>query len=792
MAHFRKTYLLKHFLVPVIIYISGVFLYVIWSSYTDQRQITKEVDQRLLQATGYVQYILSADFHDRAIVKEAISDSENLLNIYNLTDFANTLGITYLYTAVVQDTSVYFTSSSASPMEFSKKALPRYWDAYPEATRDFVNAINQQNPVLETATDHWGKFRSAIVPKVSPGGRKYLVGADMEVSFIRKEVIRRIPNTLIRALFLLLIVFPIFWAVRKFYLKSTRKLQEEINERWQAERALKEYKANLEEIVKSRTTQLEREIGERKAMEEELHQAKEIAIRESRAKSIFLANMSHEIRTPMNGVIGMTNILKETELNDEQREYLEIIEVSGNNLLTIINDILDFSKIEAGQVELENIPFSLPQQIEEVVKLLHLKAESKGVKLFFSISPQLPEKIKGDPVRLKQFVLNLTNNAIKFTEEGSITIGLEAVWQKEGKLMIRCNVRDTGIGISEQGKAKLFQEFSQTDASTTRKYGGTGLGLKISKDLVKLMGGEIGVESDEGKGSNFWFTAVFGSVEQSEADKLDKENKKNLSKSFALLLVEDNYISQKVAKTSLEKDGYNNLDIAENGKVAVRLCDEKEYQIILMDIRMPLMDGIEATEKIRELEKRHPDRPPAYIVAFTAYAVEGDRERFLEAGMDDYIAKPFQPEELIRVIEKYAAKSRFRSQKSMQILLAEDNKINQKVAMKTLEAFGHKVVLVDNGLSAVEQFKTHAFDLVLMDLEMPEMDGIEATRAIRSLEKEWFLEGDHRKRVKIVALTAHSTTDDKERCLAAGMDDYISKPFRQAELARALNIENTP
>lgn len=788
MTKFRKSYLLKHFLFPVIIYISGVVLYIFWSGYTDNQRITKSVDQRLLQAAGYVRFILPDDFHDRAVGKEAVSDSEHTANIYNLNEFAHAVGLTYLYTAVVQSNEVFFTSSSASEEEIAAKKLPEYWEVYPEATKEFKGTVDHGTPVFETSSDRWGHFRSAIICVTSPGGKKYLVGADMDVSFIRGEVIKMIPYTLIRALFFLLIGIPIFFAIRKFYLKSTRKLQDEIKERWQAERELEEYKANLEEIVKSRTTQLEREIGDRKSIEEELHKAKELAVRESRAKSIFLANMSHEIRTPMNGVIGMANILKDTELTEEQKEYLEIIEVSGNNLLTIINDILDFSKIEAGQVELESIPFSLPQQVEEVTKLLHLKAESKGLKLFFSLSPQLPEKIKGDPVRFKQIVLNLTNNAIKFTEDGSITIAMEAVWQKEDKLMIRCNVKDTGIGISEQGKAKLFQEFSQTDASTTRKYGGTGLGLKISKDLVKLMGGEIGVESDEGKGSTFWFTAVFDKVVQSEADKLDRENKKNLTKSYALLLVEDNYISQKVAKTSLEKDGYNNLDIAENGKVAVRLCGEKEYHIILMDIRMPLMDGIEATEKIRELEKLHPERQPAYIVAFTAYAVEGDRERFLEAGMDDYIAKPFQPEELIRVIEKYAARYRFRSQRSMKILLAEDNKINQKVAQKTLEAFGHKVVLVENGLEAVERFRDHDFDLILMDLEMPEMDGLEATRSIRKMEKERFLQGDHRKKVKIVALTAHSTTDDKERCLAAGMDDYISKPFRQAELARALSL----
>lgn len=519
MTKFRKSYLLKHFLFPVIIYISGVVLYIFWSVHTDNQRITKSVDQRILQAAGYVRFILPDDFHDRAVGKEAVSDSEHTANIYNLNEFAHAVGLTYLYTAVVQNNEVFFTSSSASEEEIAMKKLPEYWEVYPEATKEFKGAVDHGTPVFETSSDCWGHFRSAIICVTSPGGKKYLVGADMDVSFIMGEVIKMIPYTLIRALFFLLIGIPIFFAIHKFYLKSTRKLQDEIKERWQAEREQEEYKANLEEIVKSRTTQLEREIGDRKSIEEELHKAKELAVRESRAKSIFLANMSHEIRTPMNGVIGMANILK-----------------------------------------------------------------------------------------------------------------------------------DTGIGRSDQGKAKLFQEFSQTDASTTRKYGGTGLGLKISKDLVKLMGGEIGVESDEGKGSTFWFTAVFDKVVQSDADKLDRENKKNLTKSYALLLVEDNYISQKVAKTSLEKDGYNNLDIAENGKVAVRLCGEKEYHIILMDIRMPLMDGIEATEKIRELEKLHPERQPAHIVALTAHSTTDDKERCLAAGMDDYISKPFRQAELARAL----------------------------------------------------------------------------------------------------------------------------------------------
>ncbi len=779
---------LRYFLWPAIIYFGGLILYLFFSLYAERNRILQSVDSRLLHAAQHVGEILPPGFHDIATGAGTVSDSIHLANIRLLSSYARFAGLTYIYTAVVKDGKVYFTSSSATDEEIENNELPPFWQEYPEATEDFIHTAGSDTPLYEMATDRWGTFESVIIREVTPAGNVYMVGADMDISYIHHELLRVIPLNLGRVLFFMLIIVPLLMKIRIFYRHATVKLKAEISERKQAEKELSEIKQNLEHLVLSRTTQLEQEVEERKQIEAELEKAKEVAIRENRAKSMFLASMSHEIRTPLNGVIGMVNILKETDLTPSQHEYLDIIDISGNNLLSIINDILDFSKIEAGQVELENIPFQPGQQVDEVIKMLHVKAEGKGLKLFYSISSDLPEIVKGDPVRFKQIIINLTNNAIKFTSEGSVTVELKQVWEQPEKIMIRCNVIDTGLGISEEGKEKLFKEFSQTDASTTRRFGGTGLGLKISKDLARLMGGEIGVESTPGIGSTFWFTVVFETIQKTDVDRMEEEARKKVPKEMPILLVEDNYISQKVAKTALEKAGYINIDIAENGRVAVKSYEKKAYEVILMDIRMPIMDGLEATTGIREIEKKETNRKPAFIVTFTAYAVEGDRERFLQAGMDDYIAKPFQPDELIKVIHKYSNRQKV-FHRSYRILLAEDNKINQKVAVKTLENFGHQAVLVENGRDAFEKFCETAFDIILMDLEMPVMDGLEATRQIRLKEQEFLARGERPSRVKIVALTAHSTTDDRKKCLEAGMDDYISKPFRQAEITRALTIE---
>ncbi|MDK2909211.1 MAG: two-component system, sensor histidine kinase [Bacteroidales bacterium] len=402
--------------------------------------------------------------------------------------------------------------------------------------------------------------------------------------------------------------------------------------------------------------ELTRLVREKEIISEQYRIAKEKAEAATRAKSIFLANMSHEIRTPMNGIIGMADLLAQTPLTEEQKDYLATIIASGRNLLNIINDILDFSKIESNQVELENIAFNLPAAIDEVIKILTIRANENNVALNVILADNVPRYIKGDPLRLKQIITNLVNNAIKFTYEGSVTVdvGVEKDGDQSVKLLFK--VIDTGIGISPEGKEKLFKAFSQADTSTTRKYGGTGLGLAISKSLCEMMDGEIGVESEVGKGSTFWFTAVFEKVPPSEIpeEKPEAEVVETQMKPLHILLAEDNLINQKVAVANLKKFGHM-VDIAKNGLEAVEMARKNFYDLILMDIQMPEMDGYEATTIIRAEEAEKGRHTP--IIAMTANSFEADRERCFAIGMDDYISKPFRINDLVSILKKISQKS---------------------------------------------------------------------------------------------------------------------------------------
>jgi two-component system, sensor histidine kinase len=397
---------------------------------------------------------------------------------------------------------------------------------------------------------------------------------------------------------------------------------------------------------------------QKQELKELLHQLeennRELEIQKMKAEeathmnALFLANMSHEIRTPLNGIIGISKILENEKLKKEHKDLVRIISTSGENLLNIINNILDFSKIESGQIQLENIDFSLTTVIKNITELLKFNAASKGLKLNVTIHDDIPETLQGDPYRLTQILTNLLNNAIKFTNEGSITISAEPVKKDNSNIQLLFKVIDTGIGISESGTQKLFKEYSQTDSSTSRKYGGTGLGLAICKNLVLLLGGEIGVNSVVGAGSEFWFSVAFATAETPAVKGSPKNNK--IRENIKILYAEDNLVNQQVTLLLLKNAGVK-CDVANDGKKAFEMFQKNNYDLILMDMQMPEYDGIESTKKIREYEEKYGNGKPAFIVAVTANAMQEDRQKCFSAGMNDFLTKPFTAEELIRIIK---------------------------------------------------------------------------------------------------------------------------------------------
>ena len=577
--------------------------------------------------------------------------------------------------------------------------------------------------------------------------------------------------------------------------------------RLRSEKLLYQTGKDLENRIANRTKQLaqannelKEEIHERSILQEDLRQARDAALETARMKSEFLANMSHEIRTPMNGVIGMTGLLLETKLDNEQARFAQVIRSSGESLLTIINDILDFSKVEAGKLELETLDFDLRDTIESLIDIFSARAQEQQNELAALIYSDVPLLLRGDAGRIRQILTNLIGNAIKFTKCGDIVVRVKKLRESADHIELNFSVTDTGEGISKEVQTRLFQPFTQSDASTTRRFGGTGLGLSISKRLVEMMNGEIGLQSEIGKGATFWFNIT---LEKQEADVSAVFESSNSSANLShlsgkrVLIVDDNEINREVLIHQTKawkmeavevRSGIDALDLLEK--------NAQSFDLVILDLQMPEIDGLETARRIVSVKEKQHAILPIIMISSSGFILNKTAKQ--ELGIKVFLNKPYRQSDLLEAIRQSLnfdhegnseetdihitaipepAINLPANEKAQRILLVEDNTVNQMVAQNMLKKIGYQVDVVANGYEALQSLEIIPYDLILMDCQMPEMDGYEATRAIRA--RDW-----NAARLPVIALTAHATDGERDKCLRAGMNDYISKPVEKENLRR--------
>jgi PAS domain S-box-containing protein len=846
----RKIAFISFFIIFFLFILMGTVYYNLYKN-----SLIKNIDSKLISATNSTNLIFNNKFFDKAVKKDSISAKEDTQNIKKLSLLAKDIGVTYIYTMLFKNGKIYFTSSSALDKDFKDNQVTRYFDQYKDATPALRNIFEHNKTLFEVSTDEWGTFKSALIPKITPNGTKYVIGADIYKTKIDQKISNIFYITLAVEILFSTILILFFIYMYKMLQKELIDISEIEDKLKKQNRILKESLENFKKIFNStmeiiflsnengiivEANEASLELLGLKDKEEiigknlldfvhkddinkikekinsnnsELYKIriekknseiiytiakgenitingkkmrisfvqditsiikKEEAEKAEKIKSQFLANMSHEIRTPMNAIIGMSHLALHTNSDEKRLDYIKKIENSAKLLLGIINDILDFSKIEAGKLTIEKIEFDLFEVINNVINVIMPKVKQKNLDIIVNYDTNLGKRFYGDSLRITQILTNLLSNSIKFTHQGEIKI----IIKDYGNDRVLFEVKDSGIGMTKEQTKKLFNAFVQADSSTTRKYGGTGLGLTICKKLSELMGGEIWVESIKDVGTSFSFYIELPSIKEQE-HWTTFSNK-------SILVIEDNYNWQEILRTILKNFGFL-VDIASNLDEAIVKCNSNRYDIITLDLNMPKTNGIEIAKEIREINKEIP------IIIISAYEKDEIADKVKPLNIEYFITKPVNPSYLNDVLSDILLGTQ-KSKKELQtkidnlhldisnikgkVLLAEDNITNQEVFKGLVENSEIEVILANNGEEALKkyEFNKDFIDLILMDIHMPIMDGYKATKLIR----------EQNETIPIIALTANAMKEDLERSKKAKMNGHISKPIDVIELYEIL------
>jgi signal transduction histidine kinase/DNA-binding response OmpR family regulator len=731
-----------------------VSLFNAYLSYQANKElIYRIIDDKLKTAALNTKLLVTPEFFDQAVTPHAISLQNDLHNIKQLSQYVKNSDVAYVYAMILKDDKIYFILSSATEEEIMQKKFTHYFDQYKDASQALLHIYDTNTPFFEETTDAWGTFRSILIPRKTPNGARYILGADIRIDTIKQMLHENFRNIFLFQFIILLTLFALLYYF--IYLSN------------QDYKQIKQIEKELSDEIRIKTHSLKI--------------AKQKAERSAQAKADFLANMSHEIRTPMNGVLGMTHLILQTDLTVKQRRFLEKIDQSAKALLNIINDILDFSKIEAGKLSIEKTEFDLFKLVDNTVQLIELKAHEKNLEIIVSYDCNMGRFYYGDGLRIGQILTNLMGNAVKFTQEGHVAIYI--VRADTG--LYRFVVEDTGIGLSPAQQENLFTSFTQADSSTTRKYGGTGLGLSISKQLVEMMGGRIWVESEEGKGSRFIFELPLKEIEETPHYTLFNHKR--------ILLVDDSESWHRILGQMLESF---DLEVAHaygaHEALALLQQCQQTFDLIILDWNMPQMNGIDTAHKIHALCQKHNKEQPPSMIMISSFRQESIVEDAKATGIDIFLQKPINPSTLndilsgifyhtesshMNTLPDNSKKEALATCTDTHILLVEDNETNQEIITGLLEGTPVTITIAFNGQEGVKKALSENYDLILMDIQMPVMDGYEATKEIRK----------HKPDIMIIALTANAMKEDIEATALAGMNSHLSKPIDAEAFYELLN-----